>query len=297
MSQHKIKQEIFPVLEMTCAACAVSVESMLKSVTGVKEASVNFANQTAQVTYDEHLTNSEKLQQAVRSIGYDLLVHVEDPQAAQEEAQHQHLQRIKTRTLWSVVLTVPVVIFGMFFMNAWYSNYLTMVLSAPVVFVFGRSFFITAWKQARHGKANMDTLVALSTAIAFFFSVVNTFFPEFWHSRGLHAHVYFETAAAIVVFISIGKLLEEKATSGTSSALKKLIGLQPKTVKIIVEDQIPVSQNSQIEVTTIDLGNAKHNKASGMLQWELTLQPNETKKVVYKFEVKYPKDRIIPALN
>jgi P-type Cu2+ transporter len=238
------KKETFPVLEMTCAACAVSVESMLKSTAGVKNASVNYANQTASVEYDTKQTKPSDLQNSVRAIGYDLVVDVEDPQAVQEEAQRKHYEAVKQRTIWSIILSIPVVVIGMFFMDMPYGTYISMVLTAPVVFYFGRNFFVNAWKQARHGKANMDTLVALSTGIAYIFSVFNTFFADFWHSRGMHAHVYFEAAAVVVAFISLGKLLEEKAKSNTSSAIKKLMGLQPKTVRAIidgVEQEIPIA--------------------------------------------------------
>lgn len=243
-SNAKYVRETFPVLEMTCAACAVSVESMLKSTAGVQDAGVNFANQTAWVEYDKKQTKPVDLQNSVRSIGYDLVVDVEDPQAVQAEAQRQHYESVKKRTIWSSVLAVPVVIIGMFFMDLPYGNYISMALSAPVVFYFGRVFFINAWKQAKHGKANMDTLVALSTGIAFLFSAFNTIFPEFWHSRGLHAHVYYEAAAVVIAFISLGKLLEEKAKATTSSAMKKLMGLQPKTVRAIIdglEREIPIA--------------------------------------------------------
>jgi Cu2+-exporting ATPase len=238
------KKETFPVLEMTCAACAISVESMLKSTAGVKDAGVNFANQTAWVEYDPKQAKPADLQNSVRSIGYDLVVDVEDPQAVQEEAQRKHYEAVKKRTIWSSILALPVVIIGMFLMDLPYGNHISMILTAPVVFYFGRNFFINAWKQARHGKANMDTLVALSTGIAFIFSVFNTFFPAFWHARGLHAHVYYEAAAVVIAFISLGKLLEEKAKSNTSSAIKKLMGLQPKTVRAIVdgvEQEIPIA--------------------------------------------------------
>ncbi|GAC1313684.1 MAG: heavy metal translocating P-type ATPase [Mucilaginibacter sp.] len=114
-----------------------------------------------------------------------------------------------------------------------YANYIMMALTAPVLFIAGKNFFINAWKQARHGRANMDTLVAMSTGIAFLFSVFNTIYPEFWHGLGQHPHVYFEAASVVIVFIMLGKLLEEKAKSNTSSAIKKLIGLQPKTVLLI----------------------------------------------------------------
>jgi Cu2+-exporting ATPase len=238
------KKETFPVLEMTCAACAISVESMLKSTAGVKDAGVNFANQTAWVEYDTKQAKPIDLQNSVRSIGYDLIVDVEDPQAVQEEAQRKHFEAVKKRTIWSSILALPVVIIGMFLMDLPYGNYISMALTAPVVFYFGRNFFINTWKQARHAKANMDTLVALSTGIAFVFSVFNTFFPEFWHARGLHAHVYYEAAAVVIAFISLGKLLEEKAKSNTSSAIKKLMGLQPKTVRAIVdgvEQEMPIA--------------------------------------------------------
>jgi P-type Cu2+ transporter len=229
-----IKQS-FPVLEMTCAACAVSVESMLKTTAGVTAASVNYANQSAQVEYDASETNPSQLQNSIRAIGYDLVIDTEDPQTIKEEAQRRQYEEVKRRTIWSSILALPVFIIGMFFMDMPYGNYISMILTAPVVFYFGRNFFIHAWKQARFGKANMDTLVALSTGIAFIFSLFNTFFPEFWRSRGIHPHVYYEAAAVVIAFISLGKLLEEKAKSNTSSAIKKLMGLQPKTVRVLFE--------------------------------------------------------------
>lgn len=239
-----LTRKSFPVLEMTCAACAVSVESMLKATPGVKEASVNFANQTALVEYDGAVAQTADLQNAVRSIGYDLVIDTENTQAIKEEAQLKQYEQIKTRTIWSSILSVPVVIIGMFYMDMPYGNYISMVLAAPVVFYFGRNFFINAWKQARFGKANMDTLVALSTGIAFIFSLFNTLFPEFWHARGIHAHVYYEAATVVIAFISLGKLLEERAKSNTGSAIKKLMGLQPKTVRILmdgVEMEFPIA--------------------------------------------------------
>ncbi len=248
----------FPVLEMTCAACAVSVESMLNSVEGVKEASVNFANQDAWVVYDPSLTSPEKFQLTVRSIGYDLVITEDNQQQIKEDAQLKHYAQIKKRTIWSSILSIPVVIIAMFFMDMPYANYIMLVLSTPVVFYFGRSFFATAWKQAKHGKANMDTLVALSTGIAWAFSCFNTFFPSFWHNRGLHPHVYYEAAAVIIAFISLGKLLEEKAKSNTSSAIKKLIGLQPKTVTLVINDgetrEVPIASVQQNAVILVKPG-------------------------------------------
>lgn len=228
---------------MSCAACAVSVESMLKATTGVIDAGVNFANQTAWALYDETKTGPESLQQSVRAAGYDLIIDSEDPLQLQEELRQKHFKDLKKRTIWASVLSLPVFIIGMFLMDMPYGTWISMVLTAPVLFWFGRSFFINAFKQARLGKANMDTLVALSTGIAFAFSAFNTINPGFWHSRGIHAHVYYEAAAVIIAFISLGKLLEERAKSNTSSAIKKLMGLQPKTVTVIedgLEREVPV---------------------------------------------------------
>ncbi|MFN3666263.1 MAG: heavy metal translocating P-type ATPase, partial [Sediminibacterium sp.] len=248
----------FPVLEMTCVACAVSVESMLQSVEGVKEANVNFANQDAWVIYDPSIASPEKFRLTVRSIGYDLVIEEENQQKAKEDAQQKHYALLKKRTLWSTVLSVPIVMIGMFFMDMPYANYIMLALSTPVVFYFGRSFFTTAWKQAKYGKANMDTLVALSTGIAWAFSLFNTFFASFWHNRGLHPHVYYEAAAVIIAFISLGKLLEEKAKSNTSYAIKKLIGLQPKTVTIVLDneatEEIPIAAVQQNAIILVKPG-------------------------------------------
>jgi Cu2+-exporting ATPase len=226
-------RQLFPVTGMTCAACAVSVESMLKSVEGIKDAGVNFANQTAWAEFDPSKTSLQTLQETVRSIGYDLIIDSEDPQQVQQDLQAKHYEALKKRTFWSAILTVPVVVFGMFFLNMPFGTWIMMAFTTPVVFWYGRKFFINAWKQARHGKATMDTLVALSTGIAWLFSAFSTVYPEFWQQYGLHAHVYFEVAAMIIVFISIGKLLEEKAKTNTTSAIKKLMGLQPNTVTLI----------------------------------------------------------------
>ncbi|WPZ10947.1 heavy metal translocating P-type ATPase [Roseivirga spongicola] len=244
---HKIKSRItkqsFPVTGMTCAACAGSVESILSHTEGVTNANVNFASSSVLVEYDTALEPSD-LQNALRSVGYDLIVDAEDPSEAQETLQKQHYEDVKQRTIWSAILTLPVFILGMFYMDWVPGRWISMVLSIPILFWFGRSFYINAWKQAKHGKANMDTLVALSTGIAFIFSVFNTLFPDFWHARGIHPHVYYEAATVIITFISLGKLLEEKAKSNTSSAIKKLMGLQPKTLKVIQngeEVEMPIS--------------------------------------------------------
>ena len=239
--------QTFPVLGMTCASCASSAESIVTHQEGVINASVNYATGNLIVEFLSSVTNAEKLQKAVQSVGYDLLIEDENKQQESLEAIHEKkFKELKNKTLWAVILSLPVVIIGMFFMDMPYGNEIMWAFSTPVVLWLGRDFFINAWKQAKHRKANMDTLVALSTGIAYLFSVFNMLFADFWHQRGLHAHVYFEAAAVIIAFILLGKLLEEKAKGNTSSAIKKLMGLQPKTVIVIqadgTEKQTPIEE-------------------------------------------------------
>lgn len=246
----QVIKKTLPVTGMSCASCAVSVESSLKTHAGVVDAGVNYANQTAWVEFDENEVSLPELQKAIQAIGYDLIVEQEEGKDLQEELQQKHYKQLKINTIWASVLAFPVVVIGMFFMNMPYANWIMLVFTTPVLFWFGRSFFVNAVKQARHGKANMDTLVALSTGIAFLFSAFNTFFPEFLWNRGLEPHVYFEAAAVIIAFILLGRLLEERAKSNTSSAIKKLIGLQPKTIRVIVE-----GEEKEIPIAQVEVGN------------------------------------------
>ncbi|CAG4990549.1 putative copper-transporting ATPase PacS [Dyadobacter sp. CECT 9275] len=239
------KKITVPVTGMSCAACAVSVESILKTTNGVADAAVNYASQTVQIEFNPKETALPALDKVLQGAGYGLIVEEDEDKALaeQEAALQERYNKLKKSTIWAGVLSVPVVVIGMFWMDLPYGNYIMLVLTLLVLVCFGRDFFVNAFKQARHKKANMDSLVALSTGIAFLFSSFNTFYPEFWHARGLHPHVYFEAASVIIFFILLGKLLEERAKTNTSEALKKLIGLEPKTVRIIrgnVESEIPL---------------------------------------------------------
>lgn len=237
INYQNIKKDTFPVLGMTCASCAGSAESTVLHEPGVVDASVNFATGNLTVEYLPSITDASKLQKAVQSAGYDLLVEDESKQQETLETIHaQRFKKLKTKTIWSLILSLPVVVIGMFFMDMPYGNEIMWLFSTPVVLWLGRDFFINAWKQAKHRSANMDTLVALSTGIAYLFSVFNMLFADFWLKRGLEAHVYFEAAAVIIAFILLGKLLEEKAKGNTSSAIKKLMGLQPNNVVVIQAD-------------------------------------------------------------
>ena len=240
------RQETFPILGMSCAACAARVDKTLNKQPGVCQASVNYAAATALVEYDPEQTTPETLQHAVQEAGYDLIItHDEHTADEVEEAHRKKYHSLKQRTTWAILLATPIAVIGMGFMDRPWAGWATWILSTPVVFWLGRSFFINAWKQLKHGSANMDTLVASSTGVAYLFSVFNLFFPDFWLSRGITPHVYFESSSVIIAFILLGRLLEERAKGNTSEAIKKLMGLQPKTVTLVVNEElkeVPIEQ-------------------------------------------------------
>lgn len=249
----------YPVLGMTCASCASSAQTIVQAQEGVVDASVNFATGNLTVEYLPDITNAATLQKAVQGVGYDLLIEDETKQQETLEAIHaEKFKKLKSKTIWAILLSLPVVIIGMFFMDMPYGNEIMWAFSTPVVLWLGKGFFINAWKQAKHRAANMDTLVALSTGIAYVFSVFNMLFAEFWTKRGLEAHVYFEAASVIIAFILLGKLLEERAKGNTSSAIKKLMGLQPKTVIVIEADgterQTPIENVTAGDVILVKPG-------------------------------------------
>ncbi|MGI4728339.1 MAG: heavy metal translocating P-type ATPase [Janthinobacterium lividum] len=241
----KTIHKIYPVTGMSCASCAMSVESIAAAVPGVQQASVNFATQALDIYFNPKQTDQSQIQKAIENVGFGLLVdedHAFDQQEAQQEIA---LSQLKKQTLGAVLLTIPVVVIDMVWMDWKPANWIMLFLSTIILFVFGRRFFVNTWKQAVHGRANMDSLVAISTGVAYFFSLFNTVAPDFWVQRGLVPHVYFEAAAMVITFILIGKLLEDRAKSGTSASIKKLMGLQVKTVWLI--------KNSTETETAIDL--------------------------------------------
>ena len=228
---------------MGCAACAARVGKLAGGVPGVYAADVNYASAELAVEYDPALTSPEELREAVHGGGYDLVIETgEDIEAHVEEAHIEKFRRLKRRTIWAAVLSLPLVIIGMFFMHMPYADIIMCALATPVVFWLGRGFFVDAWKQLRHRTVNMNTLVALSTGIAWLFSMFNMLFPQFWLSRGIEPHVWFEASAVIIAFILLGRLLEERAKGNTSSAIKKLMGLRPKTVFVEGKGEIPVER-------------------------------------------------------
>lgn len=285
----------FPVLNMTCASCAVSAESTAQSVPGVISANVNFATATLSAEYLPNMTNPSALQKAIQSVGYDLLIENEAFQQETLEVIHEKKWRaLKSKTIWANILSLPVVVIGMFFMDIPYANEIMWLFTTPVVLWIGKDFFVNAFKQAKHRSANMDTLVALSTGIAYVFSIFNMLFPDFWHRQGLHAHVYFEAATVVITFILLGKLLEEKAKGNTSTAIKKLMGLQPKTVivlqadgdeketaieDVIIGDVIVVKPGEKIAVDGLVLSGNSYVDESMLSGEPIPVLKNENQKV------------------
>ena len=251
MEKGKNIKNTYPVLGMSCASCAARVDKTLNGLPGVYQATVNYATAVAQVEYNPEVCSDATLQSAVQDAGYDLLVDTgEDTADKAEEIRLTRYRKIKRRTVVALLLSLPIMVISMFFEDISSLKYVLWILATPVVFGLGREFYINAWRQLKHGTSNMDTLVAVSTGIAYTFSVFNLLFPDFWLSRGIEPHIYFEAASVIIAFILLGRLLEERAKQNTSTAIKKLIGLQPKTVTIIVD-----SDERTVPITAVQKGD------------------------------------------
>lgn len=251
MEKGKNIKNTYPVLGMSCASCAARVDKTLNGLPGVYQATVNYATAVAQVEYNPKVCSDATLQSAVQDAGYDLLVDTgEDVADKAEEIRLTRYRKIKRRTVAALLLSLPIMVISMFFEDISSLKYVLWILATPVVFGLGREFYINAWRQLKHGTSNMDTLVAVSTGIAYTFSVFNLLFPVFWLSRGIEPHIYFEAASVIIAFILLGRLLEERAKQNTSTAIKKLIGLQPKTVTIIVD-----SDERTVPITAVQKGD------------------------------------------
>ena len=241
----KITKKVYPVMGMHCAACANNVEKIVKKQEGVEDASVNLVAAVLTVDFNSDVVSPEQLKDAVMKIGFDLIIDEDNSMEEQEEAEHSYYEQLQRKTVVAWIFALPVAFMGMFFMDFPGINWWMLVLSLPVLFYSGHAFYVNAWKQAKHFTSNMDTLVALSTSIAFLFSLFNTLYPQFWYEQGLEPHVYYEAATVIIAFVLVGKLMEEKAKGKTSMAIRKLMGLQPKTARILrdgKEEDILISE-------------------------------------------------------
>jgi Cu2+-exporting ATPase len=231
-----LKKEVFAVTGMMCAVCAGSVESMIASLPGVTNASVNYAGANVHVAYDPGVITPPEFAKAVESIGYGLIIEEENLNEKLAEIEFKHFHELK-RKLWIAgIFTVPVFVLSMFHIfHLEYKNWILLALSIPVIVFSGSEFYLNAWKQAHHRMVNMDTLVALSTGVAFIFSFLNTILPGIFLRAGLQPHVYYESATVIIAFILTGKFLEERSKSKASSVIRSLMGLQPKSLTVTRE--------------------------------------------------------------
>lgn len=239
-------KETYSVLGMSCASCAARVGKVLNRHPGVKDATVNLATAMAVVEFDPQQCSSQSLRRAVQDAGYDLLTDEAATTGAAEHVQDRKVRKLCFRAsaalgVSAVIMLIPMVLHD----KVPYAEYVMWLLSTPVVFWLGSGFYVSAWHQLCHRTANMDTLVACSTGIAYLFSVFNLFFPQFWTARGIEPHVYFESASMIIGFILLGRLMEEKAKSSANSAIRELMELQPRTVNRISDD-------GDVEVVAVD---------------------------------------------
>lgn len=247
----KTVRKNFPVQGMGCAACVARVQGTIRSQKGVSDCNVSLASNSAQVDYDPKVITAADIRKAVQEAGYDLIIvnDGESDEDAEDEADRlgdDYYRSLKADASAAIFLSLLIMSLGMGFKDFPFKGYVLLALTTPVLFWCGRRFIVTAWKQACHFSAGMDTLVALSTLISYFFSLFNLLFPQVWTSRGLTPHLYFESSAMIVAFILLGRVLEEKAKRGTTASIRELIGLQPKSVDLSPGDVFTVRPGDRI---------------------------------------------------
>lgn len=250
MTDSSIVTATFPVLNMACAACSAAVEMTLQQQRGVVAVTVNLAAAQAHVQYDKRVTSYRKLAKAVKAAGFVLVEPTESSADVVAGYRRERLHRKQVSMLGALLFFLPLMVLSMWMPNIAHLHYILWALATPVL-VFGYDFYVGAWQQARHGRANMDTLVAVSTSVAYLFSVFNTLFPEFWLERGLEPHVYFEASAGIIAFVSIGKMLEERAKDSTTTAIGALMGLQPQQVSRVLPD----GSIEDVDIATVAVGD------------------------------------------
>ena len=246
-----MEKKTIAVTGMACAGCAANVERRLGQMDGVAKASVNFAARTALVEYDPQKTSPEAMKEEIRKAGYDLVI---DEGESLEAIERTAFSRLKRQAAASWVLAALVMCVSMGWLNVGNkdaANQVMMLLAALNLVYCGRRFYTSAWRQTMHGTANMDTLVAMSTAVSFAFSVFNTFWGDgFWASRGLDNHTYYDASVMIVTFVLTGRVLEERAKHGTAAAIRSLMGLQPKTARLVSG-----SETVDVPISTLEKGD------------------------------------------
>ena len=260
-------KKTIPVIGMACSVCSANVERKLNSLEGINSATVSLAGRTALVDYDPEKITLEDMKREISNAGYDLVIEAD---RSAEEINRREFTLLKRKTLLSWLFAILVMAFSMGWVSlgmentastgdgmmmdshtSAFNNQISLILALLNMMYCGRMFYVSAWKQLKHRTANMDSLVALSTLIAFLFSTFNTFFGEMvWGARGIEWHTYFDASVMIITFVLTGRCLEEKAKDGTASSIKQLMGLQPKTARLVTSEKL-----EEVPISTIQRGD------------------------------------------
>lgn len=245
-----MKQTI-PVIGMACSSCSANIEKKLNTLKGVNSASVSLPGRSALIDFNPQVISLEKMKAEINALGYDLVI---DKETSVEEIEKREYVLLKRKTVLSWLFSIAVMCVSMRWIDLGsrdITNQVALLIALANMLYCGRQFYVSSFRQLRHGSANMDTLVALSTGIAFLFSAFNTFWGDaVWASRGVVWHTYFDASVMIITFVLTGRLLEEKAKDGTASSIRQMMGMAPKTAHIVDGDKI-----EEVPLSTIEVGD------------------------------------------
>ena len=245
-----MKQTI-PVIGMACSSCSANIEKKLNTLKGINSASVSLPGRSALIDFDPQVISLEKMKAEINALGYDLVI---DKETSVEDIEKREYVLLKRKTVLSWLFSIAVMCVSMRWIDLGsrdIANQVALLIALANMLYCGRQFYVSAFRQLLHGSANMDTLVALSTGIAFLFSTFNTFWGDaVWASRGVVWHTYFDASVMIITFVLTGRLLEEKAKDGTASSIRQMMGMAPKTAHIVDGDKI-----EEVPISTIEVGD------------------------------------------
>lgn len=251
-------KKTIPVIGMACSVCSANVEKKLRSLKGINSASVSLASRTALVDYNPDIISLEDMKREISNAGYDLVI---ENDRSVEEINRREFTLLRRRTLASWLFAILTMCFSMGWIShtGSFANQICLLLTLANLLYCGKQFYVSAWKQLLHHTANMDSLVALSTLIAFLFSTFNTFFGEMvWGARGIEWHTYFDASVMIITFVLTGRCLEEKAKDSTASSIRQLMGMQPKTARLVTREKMEGTNDFKMEevpISTIQIGD------------------------------------------
>ena len=251
-------KKTIPVIGMACSVCSANVEKKLQSLEGINYASVSLASRTALIDYNPDIISLEDMKREISNAGYDLVI---ENDRSVEEINRREFTLLRRRTLASWLFAILTMCFSMGWISRTgsFANQICLLLTLANLLYCGKQFYVSAWKQLLHHTANMDSLVALSTLIAFLFSMFNTFWgDEVWGAKGIEWHTYFDASVMIITFVLTGRCLEEKAKDSTASSIRQLMGMQPKTARLVTYEKIEGTNDYKMEevpISTIQPGD------------------------------------------